>query len=145
VANPGFESSLSGWGVGNTRTTIARDCTVAHSGSCSAEVRRTKSTGEAVLDDSPNTVSSSVVGATYSASAWVQVPGGRSVTLRVREFRGPTLVRSKTAIATGTGGWQQLAVTSAPADGGNSISVDVLVSLPTSLRARVDDLALRRA
>ena len=42
-------------------------------------------------------------------------------------------------------GWQPLTVTSAAVAGGSSISVDVLASLTTSLRARVDDVSLRRA
>ena len=144
VANPSFESSLSGWNTGNGRTTLARTCTVAHSGTCSAEIGRIKSAGDAVLDDSPNTVSSSAAGSAYSASAWVQAPTGASVTLRVREFRGSTLLKARTTASAGTGAWQQLNVTSAPAAGGTSISVDVLVSLTTSLRAHVDDVSLKR-
>ena len=144
VVNPGLESSLSGWNAGNNRTGIARTCSVAHGGSCAAEVWRTKGTGEAVLDDSPNTVSSASAAA-YRAAAWVHAPAGRSVTLRLREYRGSTVVRSSTAVATGTGAWQALAVTSPPAAAGSSISVDVLVSLTTGTRARIDDLSLTRA
>ncbi len=144
VANPGFESNMSGWNTGDNRTTLARTCTVAHGGACSAQVGRKTSTGEAVLDDSPNTVASSVAGATYTASAWVKAPVGRTVTLRIREYRGSTLVRFRTVVATGTGAWQQLTVAAAPADGGTSMSVDILVSLTTALKAHVDDVSLRR-
>jgi len=144
VANPGFESNLSGWGTGNGRTTLARICTMAHSGSCSAQIGRRTSTGLAVLDDSPNTVSSSVVGAIYSASAWLSAPTGRSVTVRIREFRGSTLVQARTAVGTGTGGWQQLEIAAAPASGGTSVSVDVLVSLTAGALAQVDDVSLKR-
>jgi len=117
---------------------------VAHSGACSGEIGRVKGTGEAVLDDSPNTVGSSVRDAVYAGSAWVRAPAGRAVTLRVREFRGSTLVRYRTTVSTGTGTWQQLTVTGPPADGGTSISLDVLVSLSTGQRAQVDDVSLRR-
>ncbi|HVE24998.1 MAG TPA: carbohydrate binding domain-containing protein [Sporichthya sp.] len=144
VANPGFEASLSGWNTGTSGTTLIRDCALAHSGACSAEVGRTGSTGDAVLDDSPNTVASSMRGAVYAGSAWVKAPAGRSVTVRVREYRNSKLVRVKTSVATGTGSWQQLRVTSAPADGGTSISVDVIVSLTSTLRAQIDDISLRR-
>ena len=145
VANPGFETSLSGWNTGTSATTLTRVCVVRHSGSCSVQLGRQTSTGDAVLDDSPNTVSSSVAGAAYTGAAWVRAPAGRSVTVRLREYRGSTLVRYKTKVATGTGAWQQLSVTSAPVDGSTAISIDVIVSLTTSLKALVDDIALRRA
>jgi len=144
VANPGFESGLGGWTVGNNRTTLARTCAVGHGGACAAELGRRQSSGDAVLDDSPNTVASSTRGAAYAGSAWVQAPAGRSVTLRLREYRGSKLVRFRTAVVTGTGSWQLVTVTGPPADGGTSISLDVIVSLPTTLKARVDDLSLRR-
>jgi len=144
LVNPGFEASLSGWWTGNGRTTLTRTCTVRHGGSCSAELARRSSAGDAVLDDSPDTVSSAPAGVVYSASGWVQAPVGRSVTLRVRELRGSTLVHVRTAASTGAGDWRQLIVTSPPAAGGTSISVDVLVSLPVGGQARVDDLSLRR-
>ncbi len=144
VANPGFETNLSGWNTGTSATTLTRVCGVRHSGSCSVQLGRRTSTGDAVLDDSPNTVSSSVAGAAYAGSAWVRVPSGRLVTVRLREYRSSTLVRYKTKVATGTGAWQQLSVTSAPADGSTAISIDVIVSLTTSLKAQVDDVALRR-
>ena len=51
---------------------------------------------------------------------------------------------SETVVATGTGGWQQLTVKAAPAAGGTSVSVDILVSLTTSAMAQVDDVILKR-
>ena len=73
----------------------------------------------------------------------VEAPAGRSVTLRVREYRGSKFLRSVTAVVTGTGTWQQVDVQSVPAAGGTSISLDVVVSLTASLRAHVDDVSLR--
>ena len=144
VANPGFEASLTGWGTGDNSTSLVRTCTVAHSGACSAEIGRKKSTGTAVMDDSPNSVSSSTAGAVYAGSAWVHAPAGRSVTLRVREYRGSKVLRVQTAVVTGTGRWQQVTVQSAPAAGGTSISLDVLASLTSTMRARIDDVCLRK-
>jgi hypothetical protein len=144
VVNSGFEANLTGWGAGDSATSLVRTCTTAHSGACSAEIGRKKITGEAVMDDSPNTVSSSTAGAVYAGSAWVNAPAGRSVTLRIREYRGSKVVRSQTAVVAGTGGWQQVSVQSAPAAGGTSISLDVLVSLTSTMRAGVDDVSLRR-
>ncbi len=144
VANPGFESNLTGWGAGDNATSLIRTCTVAHSGACAAEIGRKKTTGVAVMDDSPNSVSSSTAGAVYAGSAWVNAPAGRSVTLRIREYRGSKVVRSQTTVVAGTGGWQQVNVQSAPAAGGTSISLDVLVSMTSTMRARIDDVSLRR-
>lgn len=143
VANPGLESTLAGWGAGDKATSLVRTCAVAHSGACSAEIGRRKA-GAAVMDDSPNSVSASTAGAVYAASAWIHAPAGRSVTLRIREYRGPKVVRSHTAVVTGTGTWQEVTVQSTPAAGGTSISLDVLVSLTPTMRARIDDLALRK-
>lgn len=144
VANAGFESNLNNWGAGNNATTLTRNCTVAHTGSCSAEVGRRSSTGDAVIDDSPNSVSSSTAGAVYAGSTWVRAPAGRSVTLRLREYRGSKVIAVRTSTVTGTGAWQQVAVQSAPAAGSTSISIDILVSLPTNLKAQVDDVSLRK-
>jgi hypothetical protein len=144
VANPGFESNLTGWGTGDNTTSLTRTCTVAHSGACSAEIGRKRTTGEAVMDDSPNSVSSSTAGAVYAGSAWVSAPAGRTVTLRIREYRGSKVVRSQTTVVAGTGTWQQVGVQSAPAAGGTSISLDVLVSMTSTMRARIDDVSLRR-
>jgi hypothetical protein len=122
-----------------------RTCAVAHSGSCSAEVGRTGSTGDAWLNDSPNSVASTAAGAVYTSSAWVRAPAGRRVKLRIRELSGSSVVRSKTATVTGNGGWRQLAVTSARTSGGTSLSVEVIVSLTTASKADVDDVALTRS
>ena len=143
VPNPGFESSLAGWKNTDKRTTLARVCTIAHSGSCSAQLGRTRN-GNAGLDDSPNTVAATPPGATYSGSLWVQAPAGRSITLRLREFQGATLVRTSATTVTATGGWQQLSVTSAATNGGTSLAVDTYVSLTTAMKAYVDDVSLTK-
>ncbi len=144
VANPGFEAGLSGWSRSDKRTTLARVCTVAHGGSCSAELGRTR-TGDALLDDSPNTVLSSAAGATYAATVWVRAPAGRTMRLRVREYRGGTLVRTSSVTATGDGTWRQLVLTTAAAAGGTSLSLDVLVSLVRGMTAQVDDVSLKQS
>ena len=84
-----------------------------------------RSSGDAMLDDSPNTVVPTVAGATYTASVWVRAPRGRAVKLRLRELRGGSVVRSRVATITGNGGWRQLVVTSAPTAGGTWLSVEV--------------------
>jgi hypothetical protein len=143
VANPGFEVGLGGWAAG-AATTLARTCAIAHSGSCSAELRRTGSSGDAMVGDLPDTVTTTVASATYTATAWVRAPAGRSIRLRVRELSGGSVVRSAIATVTGNGDWRKLTVITAGAAGGTSLSVEILVSLTTGLRARADDVSLRR-
>ena len=143
VANGGFEAGVTGWARGDKKTTLARSCTVAHSGSCSAQLGRMR-TGNATLDDSPNTVGATAAGRTYAASAWVRAPAGRAVTLRLRELNGSSLVRSSVVTLTGDGTWRQLALTSAPASGGTSLSLEVVVSLAGGTSANVDDVSLKQ-
>ncbi len=144
VSNSGFEAGLGGWQKGSSRTTLVRTCALAHGGSCSAMLGRTRSTGDALLDDSPNSVASTISGATYTASVWVRAPAGRTVRLRVRELNGGFVVRTRTATVTGNGGWRQLVVTSAATGAGRTLGVEVVVSLTTSAKAYVDDVSLRR-
>ncbi len=142
VSNGGFETSLAGWKWSNKRTTATRVCTVAHGGSCSAELGRTR-TGDATLDDSTNTVASTTTGAIYTASAWVRAPAGRTVTLRLRELSGATVIRSSVVTLTGDGTWRQLTVPSGAASGGTSLSVEIVASLVAGTKAQVDDVSLK--
>jgi hypothetical protein len=144
VANPGFETGTVGWTKSDKRTTLGRTCAIAHGGSCAGEVGRTR-TGNAVLDDSPNTVSTTSAGATHTAVVWVRAPAGRSVTLRLRERRNSTTVRTSQLTATGTGARQQLTLVSAAASGGTSLSLELVVSLAAGTSAQVDDVSLRRS
>jgi hypothetical protein len=145
VANPSFESGVGGWRGGNGRTALTQTCAVAHAGSCSAELARTHSSGDTVLDDSPDTVASTPAGATYAASAWVRAPVGRAVTVRLRELRNGALVGSTVATSTADGGWKQLSVTSRATAGGTSLSLEVVVSLARATKAQVDDVSLKPA
>ena len=118
---------------------------MAHGGSCSAGLTRTKSAGDAVVDDSPSSVSATTAGATYAASVWVRAPVGRTVRLRVRELAGSSVVRTNLVSATANGGWQQLVLSTAASAGGTSLSVEVVVSLAKGSTANVDDVSLKRS
>jgi hypothetical protein len=98
-----------------------------------------------VLDDSPDTVASTPAGATYAASVWVRAPAGRSITVRLRELRNGTLVRSTVATLTADGGWKRLSATSAATAGGTSLSLEVVVLLARGTKTQVDDVSLKRA
>lgn len=141
ITNGGFETNLTGWQTTASKTTLARTCTIAHTGSCSAQLGRTRS-GDATLDDAPDTAT--VVGATYAASAWVRAPAGRTVTLRLRERSGGSSIRTTVATVTATGNWQQLSVTAASVSGGTSLGVEVVVSLARNTTTQVDDVSVRR-
>jgi hypothetical protein len=101
-------------------------------------------TGDSVLDDSPNTVASTAAGATYTASAWVRAPAGRTIKLRLREYSGGQVLRFRIATLAGNGAWRQIFVTSLATSGGTSLSLDVLVSLTMTTKARVDDVSLKK-
>ena len=113
---------------------------MGHGGSCAAELGRSRSSGDVVLDDSPDTVSTTTAGATYAASA---CPG--VFTLRVRELRGGAVVRTTAATLTADGGWKQLVVATPGAAGGTSLSVEVVASLARATKAQVDDVSLKRS
>jgi hypothetical protein len=144
VANPGFEAGLGGWTKSDKRTTFARVCSIAHGGSCSAELGRTR-TGNAVADDAPDTVPATAAGGIYAASVWVRAPAGRSVTLRVRERRGSSAIRTNQATATGTGAWQRVTLTTAATAGGTSLSLEIVVSLVSGTTSQLDDVSLTRS
>ena len=144
VANPGFETNLAGWVAGNSATTVTRSCSVSHTGSCSAELKRGRALGDSVLDDSPNTVASTAAGATYAAAAWVRMNAGRTLTLRLVERNGATVVRTKIVTATSTGNWQQLALTSDAASGETSLGVEIVVTFSGRWKSYVDDVSLKR-
>jgi hypothetical protein len=75
---------------------------------------------------------------------WVRAPAGRTVTLRLRERRGSTIVRTTVVSATGTGVWQELGLSSPGAAEATSLSVEVLASLVGGTTAQVDDVSLKR-
>ncbi len=142
MVNRGFEAGVGGWRKGNRQTTLVRACSIAHSGSCSAQLGRTRSSGDAMLDDWPDTVGSTIAGATYTASAWVRAPAGRLVTLRIREFEGGSVVRTRVGTVTGNGGWRQLVLTSTATAEGTSLSVEILAALTRGSKAYIDDVSL---
>ena len=74
----------------------------------------------------------------------MRAPSGRPVALRLLEYRGGRIVGSRLARATGNGAWQRLVLTSSAA-GGTSLGLEVVVALTPSLKARVDDLTLRKS
>lgn len=150
VANPSFETDLSGWGSWQaTRTRAA----AADAPSGSYAVRLALSSGtQYTLDDSPSTVPSAPSGATYTAGARVRADSssavGERVTLQLRErtasgttvrtVSGPAVTLTNSfqpltaTIAPGAGNQVEVIVGQSPAASGDAILVDVISLVRTS-------------
>ena len=144
VTNPGFESNLTGWRAGDNATTrrphlrrrpqrslFRRDR--PQEDDRRRRHRRLTELGERRRPPAPSTPPRHGSMRRRAAAS----PCG-FVSTAARRW-----LRSQTAVVTGTGGWQQVTVQSAPAAGGTSISLDVQVSLTSTMRARIDDVSLR--
>jgi len=132
VANPGFEAGLTGWNnAGRTGITLTRTAG-GHSGAWSVSVANTGTAGtECTLNDAPNWVATTMA-RTYTGAIWVrgEAPGA-NVSLKVREYQGPTLVGQSIATVTLSTTWQRLALTYTPRAPGQS-TLDVTVYVPSS-------------
>jgi len=122
IANPGFESGLSGWNTsGSDPGVTLTQISGGHSGSFAAHVANTSSVAATyLLNDSPNVVNTTSPG-TYTGSMWVRsdTPGA-TLRLRFREYAGSTLAGTATGTVTLTSSWQQVTVTYSPVSPGSS-------------------------
>jgi PKD repeat protein len=145
IGNPGFETSTAGWNTILTGTTLAR-AAGGHSGGWSALLTNTGTSSTTLgLNDSPNWVTATRTGTTYTASVWVRSDSpGAVVKLKVREYTGSTAVGSTSASVSLTTAWQQVLLGYAPVAGGSS-SLDFqlyLSSAPPGTSFRADDAAV---
>jgi hypothetical protein len=142
VTNPSFETNLSGWAAG-PQTKLTR-VTTHHSGSWAVRVARTKATGDAILDDSPNTVTNASA-RPYAAAAWVSGSVNQVARLLVNERRSDaTIVRTtKVDLTLTDGAWHHLMITVPAPAAGNRLDLRVVGrSMPTSRHLDVDDVEL---
>jgi peptidoglycan/xylan/chitin deacetylase (PgdA/CDA1 family) len=111
AANPGFESSTTGWATGSTSVSLSRQLG-GHSGSWSGRVQNTGTGARTcALTDSPNWVARTAAG-TYTASLWVKgAAAGATLTWQVKEMNGATVVRTASTTIRLTTGWQQIKLT----------------------------------
>jgi len=100
IGNSGFENNTSGWTTGSSAVTLTR-VAGGHSGSRAAQLANTGSTATVcTLNDSPNWVNKTAAG-TYTASLWVKgAIAGATLTLRLQELNGATVVGSATSTIT---------------------------------------------
>jgi peptidoglycan/xylan/chitin deacetylase (PgdA/CDA1 family) len=111
VGNPGFENNASGWTTGDGSVSLTR-VAGGHSGAGSARIGNSGLTARTcTLDDSPNWVGKASAG-TYDASLWVRgATSGGTLTLRLQELNGTTVVGSASATIVLSTSWQQVSVT----------------------------------
>jgi Caspase domain len=90
TTNPSFESDTAGWDV--STATIATERTAdAPDGEHVVRVRALTPGGDFAIDDSPDTIQSSVAGRRYAAAAWVKATestNGELVCIGLRERAG---------------------------------------------------------
>jgi hypothetical protein len=151
VANGTFEVSTSGWLAtpkddGTAPVALAR-VLGGHTGSYAARVSNTSSvTATTVLNDSPNSVPSTVAGLTYRATAWLRASqANTSLVLRLLQFdTNNALLSSKQSYywATDTV-WHKLTLDMVAVKTGASIDVNALAwDLGASKSFLVDDVSV---
>ena len=149
VANPGVESDLTGWNGkygANAKVTVTRDTTAAHTGVAGIKVAgltgaKNLSSG---FNDNPRWVLSTVAATVYTQSAWVDPTFvGQQITMKLREWKGNTLVLDKTVTLKATKvGWQQLSQTLTAAGSGDSLSFAVYGLMSAGQSFFADDFSL---
>ena len=149
IGNTGVETDLTGWAGkygANTAVKVTRDTTVAHTGAASIKVSgltgaKNLSSG---FNDNPHWVQNTTAGKVYTQSAWVEPTFvGQQIFLKLREWRGNTLVTDKTvALKAASVGWQQLTQTLTAGGSGDFLSYAVYGVLSAGQSFNVDDLSL---
>jgi beta-glucanase (GH16 family) len=147
VVNSTFATSTSGW-FASSPATLSLGPTRSGTTGYSAAVRNSATSARTVaLNDSRNTVGSTVKGATYTASAWVRSDRANvSLGVRMMEYAGRTLLGQAKASAWVTDtGWHQVKVSYVAKRNGATIDLNALAwSLSSGGRFYVDDVWLVR-
>lgn len=141
VANGEFESGLAGWN--------------AHSGA-TLQILPSGISGNAVrvvggaalsfgLNDSPNIVTSTTLGARYRYSAWVRSTSAGSARLRIREYLGGVQQANTGSLpVTFDGSWQQLDVAVRARTAGAFLDFQVIGDFAsTGLEFLIDDVSVQ--
>ncbi|WP_409451160.1 chitobiase/beta-hexosaminidase C-terminal domain-containing protein [Jatrophihabitans sp.] len=146
LKNPGFEQNVSGWTTNASAVSLAR-VSGGHSGGWAARVTNTgKNAATCLLDDSPNAVGSTVAG-TYVASLWVKgaVPGA-TLTLKLSERSGKSVIGSSTATLALSTSWQLVSVSYRPVSAGSALDFNASVAnvAAGAVAFYADDAAIAR-
>jgi hypothetical protein len=149
IGNQSLETDQTGW-TGkygpNADVTVTRVTTAAHTGSASLKVAgitgaKNLSSG---FNDNPRWVVNTTAGKVYTQSAWVDPTFvGQQISLKLREWKGSTLVTDKTVTLKATSvGWQQLNQTLTAGGTGNQLSFAVYGVMSAGQSFYADDLSL---
>lgn len=132
ASNPGVEHTMTGWGGRYGRSpqvSVIRDRSAAHTGSYGIKVTGLPGAQNLVsgFSDKPRWVPSTVLGTTYTASAWVRPSfAGQKITLRLSEWNGRIMVGSRAVTITArAAGWQQLRQSLIAVRSGDQLSFSV--------------------
>lgn len=148
VQNGTFETNMTGWVVNpsGSAQALAR-VSSGHSGNYAAQVSNaSNAAATTVLNDSPNSITSTTAGVTYRATAWLRATQpNTSLVLRLLEFGNTgALATSKQSEywATDTS-WHQVTADLVAARTGSSIDLNALVwGLAPGKSFLVDDVSL---
>lgn len=149
VLNPSFETNLNGWTTlwNPTNTSQGRVNTAAHAGSYSMKIASNSSstTSGGFSDYANRSVTSTVAGKVYTASAWVK-PSAANMNFCIRqdEYSGSTKVGSTQTCPTFSDtNWHQIKNTITAAGSGHSLIFYIYsTSLNSSRSFLADDLSL---
>jgi RHS repeat-associated protein len=138
IANPSFESNLTGWFAYQSSATRVAG---GQDGSWAARVAFSGCGGcsDYSLDDSPNTVANPPQGMQFTATAWVKADTvtGKQVKITIRENGGATASQNtQSAAVTLSGTWQQLTVTRSVAQADRT-ALEVYISQANAVAADV--------
>lgn len=149
VGNPGFETDTTGWNTAGSDAgvSLAR-IAGGHSGDWGGVLLNGGAAGAMCkLNDQPNWVTVTGAG-TYQASMWVRADApGTTLTLRIREYDGGTLVGKQTASIGLSTTWQQVSVAH-PVQSPGTSTLDVqawVPNAPVGTCFAVDDVVIAPA
>jgi len=132
TTNPSFESDTAGWDV-STATITTERAADAPDGEHVVRVRALTAGGDFAIDDSPDTIQSSVAGHRYTTAAWVKATestNGEPVCIGLRERAGsdgePVSDSYAAGIAT-VGEFREIGTFLVAEGTGNRISVHVFM------------------
>jgi hypothetical protein len=148
VGNPGFETDTSGWNVAGSDPGVSLGRVAGgHSGSWAGLLTNAGAAGAMCkLNDQPNWVAVTGVG-TYLSSMWVRADApGTTLTMRIREYNGGTLVNKATASIALSTVWQQVSLGYAVQSPGSTLDLQAWVpNAPVGTCFAVDDVEIAPA
>ena len=143
IANPGFETDLTGWSSLVSPQHIDR-VPGGHSGGYAAKLWGSAA-GTVVLKDRPNTVTSTKAGHVFHVAAWVRTTTPHvDAVLRVREVSGRALVSQHSEqVRLKNDSWTKISFDYTAAKGGDQLDFNVLArNLSVRHSLLVDDVWL---